>query len=65
MPLLNGLYDAKLDCVILPHDVQSAPAPDPAAHEHGVMVTSPGLRPSRVLPREEDLRQAAEVLRSA
>jgi pyruvate dehydrogenase (quinone) len=51
-------------CVILPHDVQSAPAADPAAHEHGVMVTSPGLRPARVVPRDEDLRAAAEVLRA-
>jgi pyruvate dehydrogenase (quinone) len=51
-------------CVILPHDVQSAPAPDPAAHEHGVMVTSPGLRPARIVPHEQDLRAAAEVLRS-
>jgi pyruvate dehydrogenase (quinone) len=51
-------------CVILPHDVQSAPAPDPSAHEHGVMVTSPGLRPARVVPRAEDLRAAAEVLRA-
>ncbi|WP_199509934.1 thiamine pyrophosphate-requiring protein [Nucisporomicrobium flavum] len=49
-------------CVILPHDVQSAPAPDPHAHAHGVMVTSPGLRPAHVVPREEDLREAAEVL---
>ena len=49
-------------CVILPHDVQSAPAPDPHEHEHGVLVTSPGLRPARVLPRPEDLREAAEVL---
>jgi pyruvate dehydrogenase (quinone) len=51
-------------CVILPHDVQSAPAPDPEAHEHGVMVTSPGLRPARIVPRPEDLREAAEVLTS-
>jgi pyruvate dehydrogenase (quinone) len=51
-------------CVILPHDVQSAPAPDPAAHEHGVLVTSPGLRPARLVPRPEDLREAAEVLAS-
>ncbi|MDG6105784.1 thiamine pyrophosphate-requiring protein [Dactylosporangium aurantiacum] len=49
-------------CVILPHDVQGAPAPDPAAHEHGVLVTSPGLRPARVIPFEEDLRAAAELL---
>jgi pyruvate dehydrogenase (quinone) len=51
-------------CVILPHDVQSSPAPDPAAQEHGVMVTTPGFRPARVLPRDEDVSAAAEVLRS-
>jgi pyruvate dehydrogenase (quinone) len=49
-------------CVILPHDVQTAPAPDPAAHEHGVMVTTPGLRPARVVPYDEDIRAAAEIL---
>jgi pyruvate dehydrogenase (quinone) len=51
-------------CVILPHDVQSAPAPDPAEQKHGVLVTSPGLRPARLVPRPEDLREAAGVLTS-
>src|SRR3954453_14792676 len=45
-------------CVVLPHDVQTAAAPDPQAHAHGIMVTSPGLRPARVLPRDEDIRAA-------
>jgi pyruvate dehydrogenase (quinone) len=49
-------------CVILPHDVQTAPSPEPTAHEHGVLVTSPGLRAARVLPRDEDIRAAADVL---
>jgi len=49
-------------CVVLPHDVQTAAAPDPTAHEHGVMVTSPGVRTPRVVPYEEDVRAAAEVL---
>ncbi|GLH96622.1 thiamine pyrophosphate-requiring protein [Phytohabitans aurantiacus] len=49
-------------CVVLPHDVQTAPAPDPRAHGHGVMVTSPGLRPARLVPYEEDILTAAEVL---
>ncbi|MCW6008298.1 thiamine pyrophosphate-requiring protein, partial [Micromonospora sp. CPCC 205371] len=49
-------------CVVLPHDVQTAPAPDPQAHAHGVMTTSPGLRPARVVPYEEDIRAAADVL---
>ncbi|MBL7258171.1 thiamine pyrophosphate-requiring protein [Paractinoplanes lichenicola] len=51
-------------CVILPHDVQTAPAPDQSTHEHGVMMTSPGLRPARVVPYDDDLRAAAEVLSS-
>lgn len=49
-------------CVILPHDVQNAPAPDPGEHRHGVMVTSPGLRPARVVPHDADLREAASLL---
>jgi pyruvate dehydrogenase (quinone) len=60
----NALATRSPTCVILPHDVQSAPAPDPGEHRHGVLVTSPGLRPARVVPRDEDLRAAAEVLRS-
>ncbi|WP_245908053.1 thiamine pyrophosphate-binding protein [Pseudosporangium ferrugineum] len=46
-------------CVVLPHDVQSAAPPDPAAKEHGVLVTSPGLRPAHVLPHDDDVRAAA------
>jgi pyruvate dehydrogenase (quinone) len=47
--------------VVLPHDVQQAPAPEPE-QEHGVVVTAPTWRPARVLPHEEDLRAAADVL---
>jgi pyruvate dehydrogenase (quinone) len=49
-------------CLILPHDLQTAPAADPGTHQHGVMMTSPGLRPARVVPHAEDLRAAAELL---
>jgi pyruvate dehydrogenase (quinone) len=49
-------------CVILPHDVQNAPAPDQSAHEHGVMMTRPGLRQARVVPRDDDVTAAAELL---
>ncbi|MEU9923030.1 thiamine pyrophosphate-requiring protein [Streptomyces griseoluteus] len=48
--------------VLLPHDVQKLPMPDPLPHEHGVVVTAPQWRPARARPGEEDLRQAAEVL---
>ena len=48
-------------CLVLPHDIQTAPAPE-LPHEHGIVVTSPGLPRSRVLPPDEDLRAAADVL---
>ncbi|MDQ1653439.1 MAG: hypothetical protein QOI35_2639 [Cryptosporangiaceae bacterium] len=51
-------------CVVLPHDIQTAAAPDPREHEHGVLVTSPGLRPARVVPYDEDIEAAAEVLQA-
>src|SRR3954451_14299834 len=50
-------------CVlVLPHDIQQLPAPDEEAQEHAVMVTTPSWRAPRVLPHEEDLRAAADVL---
>jgi pyruvate dehydrogenase (quinone) len=49
-------------CVVLPHDVQTAPAPDPTAQQHGVLVTSPGMRAPRVVPHDDDVGAAAEVL---
>src|SRR4051794_41605589 len=47
--------------VVLPHDVQQQPAPE-AEQEHGVVVTAPTRPRGRVVPHEEDLRAAAEVL---
>jgi pyruvate dehydrogenase (quinone) len=49
-------------CVVLPHDVQTAPAPDEGKREHGVIVTAPGLRPARIVPHQKDLVDAAELL---
>src|SRR5215218_8185788 len=48
--------------LVLPHDVQQLPAPDESAHEHAVVVTAPAWRAPRVLPHEDDLRAAADVL---
>lgn len=48
--------------VILPHDLQVAPAPDEVPHEHGVVPTTPQWRPPRVLPTDHDLTAAAAVL---
>jgi pyruvate dehydrogenase (quinone) len=48
--------------VILPHDVQQEAAPDALPQEHGVVVTAPEFRRPRVIPHDEDLAAAAEVL---
>jgi pyruvate dehydrogenase (quinone) len=50
--------------VIVPHDVQKAPAPEEQKHEHGVMVTVPEWRRPVVQPQEQDLAAAADVLNS-
>jgi pyruvate dehydrogenase (quinone) len=48
--------------VVVPHDVQKEPAPDEPAHEHGVMASAVGWRPPVVVPHDDDLAGAAEVL---
>ncbi|RJK96433.1 thiamine pyrophosphate-requiring protein [Vallicoccus soli] len=49
-------------CVIVPHDVQRAELPEEPPHGHGVVLTSAVTGTPRVLPQEQDLRRAAEVL---
>ncbi|WP_295658242.1 thiamine pyrophosphate-requiring protein [uncultured Nocardioides sp.] len=48
--------------VVVPHDVQQEPVPDDLPQEHGVMVTAAGFSRPHVVPPEEDLRRAADVL---
>jgi pyruvate dehydrogenase (quinone) len=50
--------------VILPHDIQSAPAPE-LEQEHGVVVTAPSWSTSVKTPRTEDLDAAAAILNGA
>ncbi|MFD1213989.1 thiamine pyrophosphate-requiring protein [Arthrobacter sp. GCM10027362] len=47
--------------VILPHDIQQAPAPE-HPQEHGIVLTAPRWSPPQVLPDEQDLHKAAELL---
>lgn len=54
--------ETKSPCVvIIPHDIQSAQAPE-LEHEHGIVVTAPVWHPARVMPRGEDLDAAVEIL---
>lgn len=50
--------------VIIPHDVQSAPAPG-LEQQHGIVVTAPSWSAAAKSPREEDLAAAAALLNSA
>ena len=49
-------------CVIIPHDLQSRPAVVDPPHEHGAMHSAPGYVPPRVVPQDEQLRRAADLL---
>ncbi|MFE2757708.1 thiamine pyrophosphate-requiring protein [Actinosynnema sp. NPDC059335] len=49
-------------CLIVPHDVQRADAAQELPHTHGVVPSSAVVARPRVLPREDDLRRAADVL---
>ena len=48
--------------IIVPHDVQQKPAVLEPEQEHGRQHSSPGYVPPRMLPRDEELRRAADVL---
>jgi len=48
--------------IILPHDVQLEDAVVDPPHEHGRQHSAPGFTPSRPVPPDELLRQAADVL---
>ena len=49
-------------CVIVPKDLQEAKAVPAQEHAHNTIHSSVGYSAPRVVPREEDLKRAAEVL---
>ena len=49
-------------CLIVPYDVQELGAVEEPAHLHGNLHSGIGYSEPRVVPAEEDLRRAAEVL---
>jgi pyruvate dehydrogenase (quinone) len=48
-------------CIVVPVDVQHAPAADPPK-AHGSVFSSAALSPPRVLPQQSELSRAAEIL---
>jgi pyruvate dehydrogenase (quinone) len=58
-----ALAERTVTCVIVPNDLQTEDAAEPG-HEHGTIHSSVGYTRPRVVPHEEDLARAAEVLNS-
>jgi pyruvate dehydrogenase (quinone) len=57
-----ALTERTVTCLILPHDVQEMTAVDQSPHAHGTVHSGVGICHPSVIPRQEDLRRAAEVL---
>ena len=58
-----ALAERSVTCMIVPNDLQTKDVADPP-HEHGTIHSSVGYSRPRVVPREEDLARAADVLNS-
>jgi pyruvate dehydrogenase (quinone) len=59
-----ALAERTVTAIIVPNDVQESPAVAKPPHAHGTVHSSPGYRPPRVVPHDEELTRAAEVLNS-
>jgi pyruvate dehydrogenase (quinone) len=57
-----ALATRSVTCIIVPEDVQEASYSAPPASEHGAVHSSAGICKPRVVPRDDDLRRAAEIL---
>ena len=57
-----ALAERTVTAIIIPNDVQEAEAVAQPPHKHGTVHSGPGYQPPRVLPADEDLDRAAEVL---
>jgi pyruvate dehydrogenase (quinone) len=49
-------------CIIVPNDVQTMDAVEQPEHAHGTIHSSVGYAPPRVVPHDDELRRAAELL---
>jgi pyruvate dehydrogenase (quinone) len=57
-----ALAERTVTAIIIPNDVQEADAVPQPAHAHGTVHSGPGYRAPRVLPSDDELDRAAEVL---
>ncbi len=57
-----ALAERTVTCIIVPNDVQELDAVPSPPRAHGSIYSSVGYAPPKVVPKEVDLRRAAEVL---
>src|SRR5437868_14762308 len=57
-----ALSDRCVTCVIVPKDVQEEPVKEQEPNAHNTIHSSAGWSSPRVVPRDEDLKRAAEIL---
>jgi pyruvate dehydrogenase (quinone) len=57
-----ALSQRTVTCLIVPNDLAGENAVEVPPHEHGTVHSSIGYTPPRIVPRDADLRQAADIL---
>ena len=57
-----AMAERTVTCLIVPNDLQELDAVEKPPRMHGTIHSSVGYRPPSVVPRDDDLRRAAEIL---
>lgn len=59
-----ALAERTVTCIIIPADVQEAPAEETPPRIHGAVMSGIGYSAPKIVPAEQDLKRAAEALNS-
>jgi pyruvate dehydrogenase (quinone) len=57
-----AIAERTVTCIVVPNDVQRLEAVAQPPRAHGSIHSGIGIRPTRIVPRDEDLREAAQIL---
>ena len=59
-----ALDQRNVTCLIIPNDLAAEPAVEEPPREHGTVHSAPGYKRPRIVPHDDDLRRAADILNS-
>lgn len=54
--------DSTVTCIIIPNNIQEEPAVETPPRKHGVVFSGSGYSKPRIIPKDSDLKRAADVL---